>query len=257
MPKLSKITEFLDNYLVIDDIDDTCWNGLQFEGVTEVKKVAFAVDAGVESFECAANENADMLIVHHGHFWSNHDPSIRGWTKERIDCLYKNGISLYACHLPLDRHREVGNNSELIKLLGAQIKDEFLIQKGKNHKGKNIGWTGKFKKPVSIEDIVKKLDSKLNTECTVLPFGKEKINTVAVCSGGGGYGGFYEALRAGADLFLTGDSVEIYYTAKDSGMNVIFAGHHATETLGLVALSKVIEKRFKLDTVFIDLPTGL
>jgi len=91
----------------------------------------------------------------------------------------------------------------------------------------------------------------------VLPFGKEKIKTLAVCSGGGGYGGFYEALRAGVDLFLTGDAVEIYYTAKDSGMNVIFAGHHATETLGLVALSKVIEKRFKLDTVFIDLPTGL
>jgi len=252
MPSLIKITDFLNEYLNIQDIEDTCWNGLQFEGSPEVNKIAFAVDAGVESFDCAAKENADMLIVHHGHFWSTQDPSIRGWTKERIDCLYKNEISLYACHLPLDRHREVGNNSELLKLLGAQIKDEFLM-----HKGKNIGWTGKFKKSASVQDIANKLDSKLNTKCTVLPFGNENITTMAVCSGGGGYGGFYEALRAGVDLFLTGDAVEIYYTAKDSGMNVIFAGHHATETLGLKALSEALKKRFKVETVFIDLPTGL
>ncbi len=252
MPKLNQVTEFLDKFLDIDDIDDTCWNGLQFEGTPEVKKIAFAVDASVESFKIAAKENADMLIVHHGHFWSTHDPSIRGWTKERIDCLYKSGLSLYACHLPLDRHREVGNNSELIKLLGAQIKDGFLL-----HKGKNIGWTGVWKRGVSLSKIENLLNSELNTRCIVLPFGKEKIKTIAVCSGGGGYGGFYEALRAGVDLFLTGDAVEIYYTAKDSDMNVIFAGHHATETVGLKALSKVLEKRFRLETVFIDLPTGL
>ena len=252
MPKLIRITEFLDKYLAIDDIDDTSWNGLQFEGRPEVKKIAFAVDAGVESFEIAARESVDMLVVHHGHFWSNHDPSIRGWTKARIDTLYESQISLYASHLPLDRHREVGNNVELIKLLGAKISGEFLL-----HKGKNIGWTGKFKKAVSVADIAQKLDSELNTECIVLPFGKEKIKTMAVCSGGGGYGGFYEALRAGVDLFLTGDAVEIYYTAKDSGMNVIFAGHHATETVGLKALSAVLRKRFKVETIFIDLPTGL
>ena len=252
MPMLMKITEFLDEYLKIQDIEDTCWNGLQFEGSPEVKKVAFAVDAGVESFETAARANADLLIVHHGHFWTNHDPSIRGWTKDRIDCLYKNEISLYACHLPLDRHRKVGNNAELIRLLGGEIRDEFLM-----HKGKNIGWTGELKRAASIKHITDKLDSELKTKCTVLPFGKEKIKTMAVCSGGGGYGGFYDALRAGVDLFLTGDAVEIYYTAKDAGMNVIFAGHHATETLGLIALSKVLEKRFKLETVFIDLPTGL
>lgn len=252
MAKLTRITKFLDEYLDIGDIDDTCWNGLQFEGGPEVKKVAFAVDAGVNTFENADRESADMLVVHHGHFWTTHDPSIRGWTKQRIDYLYRSGISLYACHLPLDRHEEVGNNAELIRLLGARIRDEFLI-----HKGKNIGWTGEMKRAASMGDIAGKINAELNTVCTVLPFGKDKIKTMAVCSGGGGYGGFYEALRAGVDLYLTGDAVEIYYTAKDSGMNVIFAGHHATETLGLIALSKVIEKRFKLDTVFIDLPTGL
>ena len=104
---------------------------------------------------------------------------------------------------------------------------------------------------------MKKLESELNTKCIALPFGKEKVKTIAVCSGGGGYGGFYEALHAGVDLFLTGDAVEIYYTAMDSSMNVVFAGHHATETVGLRALSKVLKKKFRVDTVFIDLPTGL
>jgi len=252
MPQLTRITQFLDKYLNIGDIDDTCWNGLQFEGNSDVKKAAFAVDAGVESFEGAAEENADLLIVHHGHFWTTHDPSIKGWTKQRIDYLYKSGISLYACHLPLDRHKEVGNNAELIRLLGARIGDGFLM-----HKGKNVGWTGEMKRKTSIKDIGNKLNTALKTKCTVLAFGKDRIKTIAVCSGGGGYGGFYEALRAGVDLYLTGDAVEIYYTAKDSGMNVIFAGHHATETLGLKALSKAVEKRFKVETVFIDLPTGL
>ncbi len=252
MPTLNKVVGFLDKYLKIDDIEDSSWNGLQFEGSSKIEKIAFAVDASVESFEKAAQENVDMLIVHHGHFWSNHNPSIAGWTKERISSLYKNNLSLYACHLPLDRHKEVGNNAELLRLLGAKIKKEFLY-----HKGKNIGWLGERKKALSLKDIERKLVDSLNTKCIILPFGKENIKSVAVCSGGGSYGGFYEALELNADLYITGDTAEIYYTAKDSGMNVIFAGHHATETVGLKALSKVLEKRLKVDVLFIDLPTGL
>ena len=84
MPTLQKVVDFLDNYLKIDDIEDSSWNGLQFEGAPYVRKIAFAVDASVDSFERATQENADMLIVHHGHFWSNHNPSVRGWTKERV-----------------------------------------------------------------------------------------------------------------------------------------------------------------------------
>ncbi len=91
----------------------------------------------------------------------------------------------------------------------------------------------------------------------MLHFGRKKVKTIAVCSGGGSYSGFYEALDAGVDLYLTGDAVEIYYTARDAGMNVIFAGHHATETIGLKALAEVVRKRLRVETVFIDLPTGL
>ena len=110
---------------------------------------------------------------------------------------------------------------------------------------------------LSIEDVEQKLIDSLDAVCIILPFGKQKIKSIAVCSGGGGYSGFYEALAKEADLYITGDTAEVYYTAKDSGMNVIFAGHHATETVGLKALSRIIEKKLKVHTTFIDLPTGL
>ena len=175
-----------------------------------------------------------------------------GWAKKRLDVLSSSGLSLYASHLPLDRHKVVGNNAQIIKLLGGSIEDEFLFQSGKN-----IGWTGRLKKSTDIEIITKKLEEGLNSQPTVLSFGRKKIDTVAVCSGGGGYGGFYEALSKGVDLYITGDAIEIYYTAKDAGMNVIFAGHHTTETIGLEALQKVVDKKMKTSSVFIDLPTGL
>ena len=153
---------------------------------------------------------------------------------------------------PLDRHREVGHNAQLLKLLGANVTEEFYL-----YHGKNIGWIGKCRKGLTLEEIEEKLNRELNTVCRLLPFGKKMIGTIAVCSGGGSYSGFYQALDAGVDLYITGDSVEIYHTAKDAGINVIFAGHHATETVGLKALSRILSKMFEIETVFIDLPTGL
>jgi len=252
MPKLHKIVSFLDKYLEINSIKDSCWNGLQFEGSEDVTRIAYAVDAGIETFLKAASLKCNMVIVHHGHFWTNLNPGYTGWGKKRLDILSDNGISLYASHLPLDRHRVVGNNAQIIKLLEGKIENEFLF-----HSGVNIGWTGRLKKNKSVKEISTILEKKLSANPKVLSFGPKKIGTVAVCSGGGGYGGFYEALSMGVDLYITGDAIEIYYTAKDAGMNVIFAGHHETETIGLSALQKVVDKQMKTDSVFIDLPTGL
>ena len=250
--KLNKIVDYLDSYLQIDSIKDSCWNGLQFEGRQKVQKIVFAVDAAKETFESAVKENADLVIVHHGHFWKNQNPSVRNWSKQRLEILYDNDISLYACHLPLDRHKVVGNNAQILKLIGAKISDEFMYVARKN-----VGWIGKFNNSKDINQIEKILADKLSAECTVLPFGPKRIKTVAVCSGGAGYSGFYEALEAKVDLLITGDAVEVYYSAKDSGINIIFAGHHSTETIGLRALSKVVSKKIHIETAFIDLPTGL
>lgn len=253
MTELMNIVNFLDDYLKTDDIEDFSWNGLQIEGKQNVKKIALAVDTGVETFKKVREIGADMVIVHHGQFWRDVNPSIAGWNKKRIDVLYKNDISLYVSHLPLDRHEIVGNNVQLLKLLGAKVKKKFL-----DFKGKNISWTGEFEKEIRLEDIVKKLNSELNTKCVVLGFGKKVIKTIGVCSGGGDYKQFYEALNNKLDLYLTGDINEVYHAVKDVGINVIFAGHHATETVGLKALSKVINKKFKdVETVFIEIPTGL
>ena len=252
MAELKKIVRFLDDYLKINDIKDDSWNGLQVEGRSEVKKAVFAVDAGKEIFKKAIEEKADLIVVHHGHFWKTSNPSIRGWNKERIELLLSNGISLYAVHLPLDKHKETGNNVLLLKMLGAKIEEGFA-----QHEGDNVGWIGKLEKPVKIKDIEEKLNSELNTKCTVLAFGKEKVKTIAVCSGGGGYPIFFEALNKNVDLYVTGDAIEIYHVAKDAEFNVIFAGHHATETVGVKALSEIIKKKFDVGCVFVDIQTGL
>lgn len=252
MAKLKEITGFLDNYLKKEDVEDESWNGLQVEGKENVNRVMFAVDTGMETFERAIKEKADMIIVHHGLFWKSSNPSLKGMIKSRIEILQSRQISLYAAHLPLDRHRTAGNNARLLRILGAEITEGAFF-----HKGKNIGWVGALKKPKHVKEIAKILDAKLNTKCTILGFGAPKIKRVAVCSGGGGYPDFFESMEKNADLYVTGASIDVYHNAKDSNMNVIFAGHHATETVGVKALSDIIKKKFNVTTIFIDIPTGL
>lgn len=248
---LSSIVSFLNEYLKINEIKDDSWNGLQFEGKSKVKKIVFAVDASNDTFNKAIEKNADMIVVHHGHFWRTSNPSVTEWGKKRLDILNFGNISLYACHLPLDRHAVVGNNAQLLTILGAKVEEEFSL-----YEGSNIGWIGSVKKTY-LTEIEKTLNKALNTKCVVLPFGKELVEKIAVCSGGGGYARFFEALNKRVDLYLTGDQVSVYSTAKDAMFNVIFAGHYATETVGVKALSEIISKQFKIETEFIDIPTGL
>ncbi|MBS3141686.1 Nif3-like dinuclear metal center hexameric protein [Candidatus Woesearchaeota archaeon] len=252
MAKLKEIVSFLDEYLAINEVKDTSWNGLQFQGKEEVKKIVCLVDAGIEPFKIAIDKKADLIIVHHGHFWKGANPSIVNETKERIDLLYKNNVSLYVSHLPLDRHKEIGNNALLLKLLNAKIKEEFLFEEGIN-----ISYIGETEKEWSISEIESILKEKLKAKPIVLPFGKAKIKRIAVCSGGGSYADFFEALSKKADIFITGDSSDYYQTAKDSKINVIFAGHHATEIIGVSALSVLLRNKFKIESEFIDIPTCL
>jgi dinuclear metal center YbgI/SA1388 family protein len=228
------------------------WNGLQVEGKKEVRSVAFAVDAGISTFQKAIESNADMIFVHHGHYFKGIDPLMVGWQKERIQLLLKHEISLYAAHLPLDAHPEVGNNAQLFTLLGAEKKAPFDFVKEIS-----ISWIAEFKNPVELSKIENTLNDSLTTRCTVLDFGGNQIRTVAISSGGAGYKVFNQALKAKVDLYITGDAIEIYQTAKDAKLNVIFAGHHATEKLGIKALQKHLITKFSLDTHFIDMPTGL
>ena len=244
-----KIVDVLDEYF--EPQEDNSWNGLQFEGKEEVQKVLFAVTFGLEVAEYAAEYGFDMIICHHGEFWKGADPGIKRGRKERLALLTKHDISLYACHLPLDAHKEVGNNAELLRILGAEPETEFF-----SNKGKFVSWLGNVA-PVTIEEITETLKEKLQHDHKVLPFGPEHIKKIAVCTGGGGYKGIHEALAAGADLFITGDTAEIYHVAKDEKIHVIFAGHHATELLGVTALSEKIKRTMELKVEVLDIPTKL
>jgi len=252
MANLGKMVKFLDNYLEVEKIRDASWNGLQYEGRPDVQRVLFAADAGIETFERGVDMGADLIVVHHGLFWKSMNPCLVASLRKRIEVLWSQGISLYASHLPLDRHRIVGNNAQILKLLGAPIRGEFY-----DVDGTNVGWIGEFKRKVQLQTIRKRLEHHLCTQCTVLPFGKKSIKSVAVVSGAGGMGGFNEAVKASVDLYVTGEISDLYHAAKDAWINVIFGGHHATEILGVKALSTVVKRRFKVQTAFLDIPTGL
>jgi len=247
---LNKIVNFLNEYLKIAEIKDFSVNGLQVQGKKEVEKIVFGVDACQSIFNAAKNEDADMVVVHHGIIWGG-IKSITGITYERIKFLIENGISLYAAHLPLDMHSTVGNNAQFLKIFEIEKKEEFG-----NYHELNIGYMGEFKKEKSVDLFVNEINTKLETKCIALKFGKEKIKKVGVVSGGAPE--IIEEAIGKVDCFVTGEaSHQVYHAAKEAKINVVFAGHYATETLGVKALSSLLEKKFKIKTLFIDLPTGL
>lgn len=254
MPRLNDIVKFLNKYLKIKEIKDSSRNGLQVKGKSSISKIAFTENASLDTFKKAIKANADLIVVHHGILWKlkYEQNSFTRITKERTRFLKKNKLSLYASHLPLDRHKVVGNGAQLIKLLGAEVRTPFA-----RFGGKYVGWTGRFKSPVSFSRVIKLINNKLKAKCKVLPFGPAKIRTIAACSGGAGTSIFYEALDKKVDLYLSGESTDIYTSAKEAKVNVIFAGHYPTETVGVKALMEVVKNKFKVKTVFIDDPTGL
>jgi len=251
LPKRDEIVGFLDGYLRVREWKDDSHNGLQVAGDETVTKVAFAVDACMEAFRRAADSGADMLIVHHGLFWSPFRP-VSGILRERLLFLLSNSISLYAAHIPLDAHPEVGNNAQLMKLLGAEIREKFGV-----YHGVPIGYGGRLQDPMSAEDLAVMIGGELDSDVRTLMFGPQEVERVAVVSGGGAFA-TAEAVEKGYHVFVTGEVAhEAYHIAKEGGLNVIFAGHYATETTGLKALMNVVAERFDVDVEFIDVPTGL
>ncbi|MFC1894587.1 Nif3-like dinuclear metal center hexameric protein [Candidatus Dependentiae bacterium] len=252
MVKLNLVTGFLDSYLDIKNIKDGSYNGLQVQGKKEVRKIVFAVTAGMQTFKKAKETNADMIVVHHGLFWKGVSPNLIDYNFDRIKFLVENKISLYASHLPLDKHQDIGNNAQLLKILDFKKDREFGL-----YEGNYISFTGKTSKPKTVKEIENILQNNIGATCKTLPFGKKEIKTMAVCSGGGGIAQLSEAIDLGVDFYLTGDSTEFYHIAKDARINVICAGHHATETVGVKNLSKVVYEKFDIETLFIDIPTML
>lgn len=252
MQNRNELVSYLNDFLNVDKIEDSSYNGLQVEGKEEIQKIAFAVDAGIEVFEKAKAINADMLIVHHGLFWEGTDPRFVGMNKKRVEILTSANINFYGVHLPLDMHDEVGNNVQIINIVGAKLSGRFL-----DYHNSFIGAIGKLPQEIEVSQIAEILEDKLKTKVSILGE-KRKVSIVAAASGGVGLDAVSDAKKAGADLLIVGEKRDFYHLANDLEISVIFAGHHASEQTGIWALQKHISEKFTdLECVYIECPTGL
>lgn len=249
--KSRELAEHLDEFLKLKEIEDYLLNGLSVENKKEIKKIALTVDASLEAFKETKSIEADLLITHHGFFQKNKTFPITEAVYERIKFLLDNDIALYSVHLPLDAHPEVGNNAQAIKLLDGKEGRQFAREGGVN-----IGKEIILEKPLSVEDLVERVEKKFKTTPIVWKFGKEIIKNIGYVSGGG-ISFLKEAIELGVDAFITGEARHgAYWTAKEAKINCIFAGHYATETLGVKALGRYVNEKFGIDVEFIELPTG-
>ena len=248
---LSSIAAFCDKLL--QTVKFTDWdgaaNGLQVENRGSVRKIAAAVDASLATIKLAIEAKADLLIVHHGLFWSPTHP----WTGKRhemIRLLVENDLAVYSSHLPLDAHRRLGNNALLSAALDLKNLKPFFFEKGQF-----IGLQAKTK--ISRTELFQRLAKVLGSPPTVLPGGPEICQRIGIVTGGAG-GELKKAASEGVDTFITGEGPHwTYALAEECGLNVFYGGHYATETFGVKALAAELSKKFKVPWTFLDHPTGL
>lgn len=244
---LTNITRFLNETLRVGKIREASKNGLQVRSRANgaIRKVGFAVDACLSTFEKADRMGVDLLVVHHGIKWrpqKDRDLELR-----RTAWLKKKNIALYAAHLPLDLHDEYGNNMQLARMLNVQNVRKF----GRYH-GVRIGCAGQFRRTMTLVAASSVLNKGLDASCRVFRFGRERIRSIGIISGGGG-SMLQEACRDRLDCFLVGEiDLAVYNAAREYGMNLIVGGHYATETVGVRSLMPHIRDAFGVNTVFVD-----
>jgi len=231
---------------------DVALNGLQVANDKQsVEKAAFAVDACLESIRRAAEWGADLLFVHHGLFWGR-PLAVTGGHYQRLRALIQTDLALYAVHLPLDMHPELGNNVGLARRIGLRQLESFG-----EYKGTKIGFKGTLPEAMSLEQVVRVCCGSNEQGISVLPFGPEAITTVGIVSGGAADEA-NQAIEENLDLFITGDADHtIYHHCLEGRINVIFGGHYLTETSGVTALAEKLKTETDLQTRFFDIPTGL
>lgn len=235
------LANYLKDFLQVSEFNDYCINGIQVEGKEKIHKLGFAVSASLETLKEAKKEKVDALIVHHGLFWDRDSHAICGSKKEKIKLLLENDISLLAYHLPLDAHQEVGNNWVAARELGFENLTVF----------DTVGVKGSFKEK-SIENMIKTLENYYEHPAFFASGGKKTISSAAIISGGA-HKSIYKAVKEGVDLFITGSFDEpLWHIAKEEKIHFVALGHSATERIGPRQLALHIEKKFAVETLFID-----
>ncbi len=254
--KLESIVEYLDTYLDIPAHPDyrTALNGLQVAAPESrpVRHIAAAVDASEATIARALEERADLLLVHHGLFWSGLTP-LTGRHYRRVRALIDGGLALYSAHLPLDGHAELGNGVLLARALELEDLEPFG-----RYEGASVGWLGRASASLTADDLAERVSAAVGGgRVQLVAGGPERIEHVAVVTGGGGsFVG--EAARAGADALVTGEgSHHTFVDAHELGVHLLYAGHYATETFGVQALARHLADRFGVTWTFVDHPSGL
>ena len=248
------IASHLNTLLEIGRYPDMAVNGLQVESPNPiVRKVGFAVDAGYSVLEVAADAHCDLLVVHHGILWGG-CPPIVGPLARKLHLCMNRALSLYASHLPLDGHLHYGNAAQIAALLGvSDVSAAFA------YKGATIGVRGILPTPRASHEIAAQLcqaEGALQPPL-ILPFGPAQIRTIGIATGAA-TSVIPECAEMGIDLLLTGESKqEAYHSAKEHRVNVICMGHYASETFGVRALERVLQREFRVETCWISEPTGI
>jgi dinuclear metal center YbgI/SA1388 family protein len=255
MPAASthEVITFLDQLLEPERFDDYGPNGLQVPGGAGVTTVVTGVSAHVALFERAAEEGADLVLVHHGLFWRGMPMEVTPSLHRRLAPLFRHGMALAAYHLPLDGHPEHGNNALLAEGLGCDTTEPFAM-----HHGVPIGVAGTFAGDgITIAELTDRVTMLTDREPLVLPEGPERIRRIGIVSGAGAdY--VLDAVAGDMDAFLTGEPAErIAAVAREEQIHFVAAGHHATETFGVKRLGDLLAREHQIVHRFIDIPNPI
>ena len=236
---------YLDTLLSPARYQDYCPNGLQVEGKAQIERLVTGVTACQALIDAAIAARADAILVHHGFFWRSEDPVVVGMKARRLRALMANEVSLFAYHLPLDCHPELGNNAQLGRLMGVpqatplDPADPSLPL-----------FSGELAEPAPISSFAEHLSLQLGRELLVV--GDGAVQKVAWCTGAG-QNYIDKAADAGADLYVTGEvSEQTIHIARERGICFIAAGHHATERYGVQAVGARVAQALGCTHEFID-----
>lgn len=242
------LAKYLQQLLDITRFRDYCPNGLQVEGKTKIHSIISGVTASLALIEAAIEQQADAILVHHGYFWRDENLCIVGYRHKRLKLLLQQDINLYAYHLPLDQHPELGNNAQLSRQLGLKPDGRF----GEN----DLGWLGTVtdESIKTVGELVQMIEARLDRQPLLIGNPDQNLGRIGWCSGAA-QGLLQDAATAGASTYISGEiSEQTVHLAHETGVAYLACGHHATERYGVEALGNRIASEFGIRHQFIDIP---
>lgn len=246
------LARWLDATLATARFKDYCPNGLQVEGKPEIRRIVTGVTASEALLREAIARDADAVLVHHGWFWKNEDPRVRGPRRTRLALTLAHDLNLFAYHLPLDAHPTLGNNAQLARILGLEpLRDDAgnPLLCGPD----NLIWLGTAPGLKTLADLQQRVAQRLTRTPLVIGDPNLPLARIAWCTGGA-QNMMGDALDAGATVYITGEASEqTTHLARETGSGFIGAGHHATERYGAKALGEAVAAHFGIEVIFVDI----